>query len=119
MALYELSDREAAFVKEAASLHPFTIPDLALDRLRTLEPAAVEVGVFLEGGLVQGVRATSPVTVQVADLDAIDNCAGKRDNDGAPGPCRCTQDTPPEDREEHSTTIAAYNYYLQLPIGVY
>jgi hypothetical protein len=75
----------------------------------------IEIGVYVEKGLVIGARSTIPgVQLFVADDDNLNECGGGDEISG-----QCSFDETQYDRESHKVTRKLIADYLALPIAIY
>ena len=92
-------------------------PDASTDALRALLERAIvepvpEVGVYVEGGVVQAARASSPVAFFVVDIDELRECEG-----GTEG--KCSRDESPFEHEYHISTRNKLHDYRKLAVGAF
>jgi hypothetical protein len=123
MSLYELSDQDVAYIELAITRMRredwSADAKAALLRLADLKAVRPTVGIYVEGGLIQGIRASSDITAVVADMDVVEElCMKGRDADLQVIACNCPPETPQEDRDEHKAVIERYNAYRALPCEV-
>jgi hypothetical protein len=123
MALYELNQEDIDAIERACRFLRASIMTenaIALRRLEKLEPVKPVVAVYVEGGLVQGIRSNIPIDRIVADLDHVhETCSKVRDEMGDVIDCQCDETVEPEDREDHKQEIEKYQKYRTLAYGTF